>query len=200
MKRRNLAFMMGFSGVVLTVAGTLAAAPGVYPTELGPSAIPLADVVLPQATESPFRLEGGISVVQPVADKPVAVVRDHPKDRLLQPGKDADAPVRQPVKPGLIANGKAGSGDVDLETLDRGLVDQREFGVAHGQTFPNSEAPRMGRRRCLMQGQLDQSGWGQPDPADAGGRDRQGKAEIAVFRLLWFLRKQGLQSFPPAPR
>lgn len=73
MKRRNLAFMMGFSGVVLTVAGTLAAAPGVYPTEFGPSAIPLADVVLPQATESPFRLEGGISVVQTVADKPVTV-------------------------------------------------------------------------------------------------------------------------------
>ncbi len=73
MKRRNLAFMMGFAGMVLTVAGTLAAAPGVFPTELGPSAIPLANVVFPQATESPFRLDGTISVVQTVADKPVAV-------------------------------------------------------------------------------------------------------------------------------
>ena len=58
----------------------------------------------------------------------------------------------------------------------------------------------MGRCAAGMQGKLATTGLGQPDPADGGWADRQGKAEMAGFPALWFLRKQGLQSFRPTPR
>jgi len=51
-----------------------------------------------------------------------------------------------------------------------------------------------------MQGKVAALWISQPVPADRSGLDRRDQAESAAFRPMWFLRKQGLQSFPTAPR
>lgn len=62
--RPRIRLAIACSSTILTMAGALVAAPGVYPTENPPSPIASSNVVLPNATESPFRHDGAIAVVQ----------------------------------------------------------------------------------------------------------------------------------------
>jgi hypothetical protein len=73
--RPRIRLFIACSSAILTMASSLAAAPGVYPTELPPTSIAPSNVVLPQSSESPFRHDGVISVVQRfgVDNTPVAV-------------------------------------------------------------------------------------------------------------------------------
>ena len=70
-----------------------------------------------------------------MTDQPVALARDQTQNRLAKPCEDTDAPIGQPIQPGRIADCKTGSRNMDRKPLDRGLVDQGAFCVAHGWTF-----------------------------------------------------------------
>lgn len=73
MTSRALALSLG--ALTFAFTGTLAAAPGVYPSEPSPDPVPVAQLASPQAEESAFRLDGAISVVQAVGPNgaPVSV-------------------------------------------------------------------------------------------------------------------------------
>lgn len=73
MTSRALALSLG--ALTFAITGTLAAAPGVYPSEPSPDPVPVAQLASPQAEESAFRLDGAISVVQAVGPNgaPVSV-------------------------------------------------------------------------------------------------------------------------------
>lgn len=64
MTSRALALSLG--ALTFAITGTLAAAPGTYPSEPSPDPVPVAQLASPQAEESAFRLDGAISVVQAV--------------------------------------------------------------------------------------------------------------------------------------
>lgn len=73
MTSRALALSLG--ALTFAITGTLAAAPGVYPTEPGPDPVPSGKLASPQAEESAFRIDDTISVVQAVGPNgaPVSV-------------------------------------------------------------------------------------------------------------------------------